>query len=319
MVFSISRGIIGSLAKGFFSNLSQKESEREMLQAEDKSSFSVHAPKWMLPCFILLMMRALAIGMFLYTKGIKQSIIGTTIAECVLIMIFAYEKEFIIKIDGQEIFVRRMFRTNKTFLLKELTNCMTGNDGTVKINFGEEKIAVSCIKVNSGRFYEFAKQALYDQVDKQRIPPYKIIRNKGERKFIFFCASIAAALFSICLFSRDESSLADKINAITVFGGIIIAALLYFPVVNMRSIIVDEASRSFSYMKGFKRHSASFSQIEEIAEKKRLCEEVAINYLITALDENGKIFKKKISSLDKNATRFALLLFKLFEDANDEV
>ena len=91
---------------------------------------------------------------------------------------------------------------------------------------------------------------------------------------------------------------------------------IFRPLVNKRSIIVDEQARTFSYVKGFKRHSVNFYQIEEIAEKKRLCEEVAVNYQLTFYDE--RTLKKKISSLDKNAVRFALLLFKLFEDANNE-
>ena len=43
---------------------------------------------------------------------------------------------------------------------------------------------------------------------------------------------------------------------------------------------------------------------------------MAVNYQLTFYDE--RTLKKKISSLDKNAVRFALLLFKLFEDAKGE-
>ena len=319
MVFSIARGFFGTLLKGFFSSLSQKESEREKLQDEQGNSFTVHSPKWMILLFALFMALILAAGIFLFYKEIKLSIIGTTLAECILVLIILYEKEYRIRIEGQEISFARKFLGSKTFFLKDITNCMKDNAGSIKIVFGRDKISISPLRVNAERFYELAQKSLYDHVDKQKLAPYKIIRNKGERKFILFCASIAAALLFIFLSDKEKMPLAEYIKAFTVFGGIIAAAILYFPAVNRRSLIVDEQARTFSYVKGFKRHSVSFYQIEEIAEKKRLCEEVAVNYQLTIYNESGKAFKKKISSLDTNAVRFALLLFKLFEDASGEV
>lgn len=316
MVSVIARGFFGTLLKGFFSRLSQKESEREMSQAEQGSSFAVHSPKWMFALFALFMAAILAAGIFLFTKGIKFSLVGTALAECILVTIILYEKEYHIRIEGQEIFFDRTFLGSRTFFLKDITNCTKDNAGTIRITFGRDKIFISPLKVNAERFYELARKALYDHVDSQKLAPYKIIRNKGKRKFILFCASIAAALLFIFLSDKEKMPLAEYIKAFTVFGGIIAAALLYFPAVNKRSIIVDEQARTFSYVKGFKRHSVNFYQIEEIAEKKRLCEEVAVNYQLTFYDE--RTLKKKISSLDKNAVRFALLLFKLFEDANNE-
>lgn len=310
---------IGTLVNDLLRRSSNKESEDEILDAPDR--FTVRKPNWMIP--VLLLASAVFVGFAVFSFRAKVSIAGVFFILFALASLFAliWENSFSVHVEGNTITLRTLFGKERIFFAEDITSCHIDNAGNVKVDFESGKISVDGMLVNAGLFSNFAQGWLYKNLEAQKPRAFKIRRKKSELILMLFSDLVAALMLSIFILHHRNFSVKDMILAFSIFGGILIASLFYFPIVKGSYMTVDEKSRTFSYTKGLRRYTANFSDVIEARTKNRLGEANAVNYIITIYQiKNGKsrTVRKRFSSLDENASRFVFLLLKEFERYEEE-
>ncbi|MBQ2466016.1 MAG: hypothetical protein II507_13680, partial [Treponema sp.] len=242
---TIFRQIITSILNFFSRKEGETGLKKHRLEYVSGDSFSVHAPKWIIPLLVVYELLFGGFAVFSYLWNIKIAS-AVFVAFCIFGFIgLMCDIGFCIKVEGQQVSVTRLFRGTKFFVRGDIISARQDNAGAVTVVFGKEKIHVDPTMVNKDYFYSFAQGCAWANADSGKKQTYKVYRNKGE--YIFLMVILVLLLsFSVFYFlDLRNCSFAEKVLGLSLLFAIAIVSLVYLVCLINHTIIVEEQRRCF--------------------------------------------------------------------------
>lgn len=315
---TIFRQIIISILNFFSRKEGESELKKHRLEYVSGDSFSVHAPKWIIPLLVVYELLFGGFAVFSYLWNIKIASV-VFVAFCIFGFIgLMCDIVFRIKVEGQQVSVTRLFRGTKFFVRSDIISVRMDNAGAVILVLGKEKIHVDPTMVNKDYFYSFAQGCAWANADSGKKQTYKVYRNKGEYIFLMVILVLLLSFSAFYFLDLRNCSFAEKVLGLSLLFAIAIVSLVYLACLINHTIIVEEQRCCFYYKKGFLRKMANVGQIKSFERKARFLES-ASNFFLTVRLPNGKSDLVKFASLDENSDRFCNYLEKELSSCKNDV
>ena len=306
---TIFRQIIISILNFFSRKEGDAELKKHKLEYVSGDSFSVHAPKWIIPLLVVYELVFAGFFIFSYLCDVKIASVFF-VAFCIFGFVgLMFDIAFCIKVEGQQVSVTRLFRGTKFFLRSDIISVRMDNAGAVILVLGKEKIHIDPTMVNKDYFYSFAQGCAWSNADSGIEQTYKVYRNKGEYISLMLVLAFFLSFAAFYLLNLMNCNFTMKILGLSALSLIAIVAFVYLICLLNHAIIVEEQRGRFSYKKGFVRKMADIGQVNSFERKTRFLES-ASNYFVTVSLPNGKSDLVKFASLDENSDRFCNYLLK---------
>ena len=149
---TIFRQIIISILNFFSRKEGETGLKKNKLEYVSGDSFSVHAPKWIIPLLVVYELLFGGFAVFSYLWNIKIASV-VFVAFCIFGFVgLMFDIGFRIKVEGQQVSVTRLFRGTKFFVRGDIISARQDNAGAVTVVFGKEKIHVDPTMVNKDYF-----------------------------------------------------------------------------------------------------------------------------------------------------------------------